>query len=83
MMHLFKEQNEYDTMSQQHVEQISTGTVTQYRVTSKSVQLKDILEELNLNGKFFAVLVDGKRADLEMTVHEDADILILPKIAGG
>jgi sulfur carrier protein ThiS len=59
--------------------ELSTHT---YRVTTEK-KVKDLLAELNLANKFFAILVDGKRASPEDVLKEGAEVVILPKIAGG
>lgn len=45
--------------------------------------VKDLLKELNLEGKYFGILVDGKKANENTVINEDSDVLILPHIAGG
>ena len=51
------------------------------KVSNKTV--KELLKELKLEAKFFALLVNGKRAPLEQILETDDQITILPKIAGG
>ena len=43
----------------------------------------DLLKELNLEGKYFGILVDGKKADKDTVINKDSSITILPHIAGG
>jgi hypothetical protein len=43
----------------------------------------DLLKELNLEGKFFGILVDGKKADPTTKVNPKSEVIILPHIAGG
>jgi len=43
----------------------------------------DLLKELNLEGKYFGILVNGKKADEDTVINEDSSITILPHIAGG
>jgi len=43
----------------------------------------DLLEELNLENKYFGILVDGKKASPETTINEKSEVVILPHIAGG
>lgn len=63
-------------------EPIDIGTLKSYTVkTDRTV--KDLLKELNLSDKYFAILIDGKRADMKDTIKEGSSIIILPKIAGG
>ncbi len=59
--------------------ELSTHT---YKLTSEK-KVKDLLAELNLAGKYFAIIVDGKRAGPEDLLKEGAEVIILPKIAGG
>ena len=60
----------------------STGSLKTYKVkTARTVS--DLLKELKLETKFFAILVNGKRVSLENMIDEGSEITILPKIAGG
>jgi len=60
----------------------STGSLKSYRVkTSRTVS--DLLKDLRLESKFFAILVNGKKVDLNDTIEENSEIVILPRIAGG
>ncbi len=59
--------------------ELSTHT---YHVT-KEKKVMDLLSELNLMGRYFAIIVDGKRAGPEDVLKEGAEVIILPKIAGG
>ncbi len=60
----------------------STGSLKTYKVkTARTVS--DLLKELKLETKFFAILVNGKRVSLENMIEEGSEITILPKIAGG
>ena len=45
--------------------------------------VKDLLKELNLEGKYFGILVDGKKADPDTVIDGNSEITILPHIAGG
>ncbi len=67
----------------QSLQEISTtGTLKTYRVnTTRNVA--DLLKELKLESKFFAILADGKKVGLEDKIEEGSEITILPKIAGG
>jgi len=38
----------------------------------------DLLEELNLENKYFGILVDGKKASPETTINEKSEVVILP-----
>ncbi|HUW90388.1 MAG TPA: MoaD/ThiS family protein [Candidatus Nanopelagicaceae bacterium] len=43
----------------------------------------DLLKELNLEGKYFGILVDGKKASENTVIDKNSSITILPHIAGG
>jgi molybdopterin converting factor small subunit len=45
--------------------------------------VKDLLKELNLEGKYFGILINGKKADENTAINETDEVLILPHIAGG
>lgn len=49
----------------------------------KSIIVKDLLKELNLNGKCFGILINGKLADEDTVINESDSVTILPHIAGG
>ena len=65
------------------ITQISTSAnLKTYRVhTARTVG--DLLKELNLESKFFAILANGKKVNINDTIEENSEITILPKIAGG
>ena len=52
-------------------------------VPEKTMTVGDLLKELNLEGKYFGVLVDGKKADPNTKVDINSEVTILPHIAGG
>jgi len=58
------------------------GSLHTYRVTAAKT-LAELIQEIHMESKFFTILVDGKKADLSSIVQKDAEITILPKIAGG
>ena len=60
----------------------STGSMTTYRV-QEVAKIADLLKKLNLESKYFVILVDGKKASPDATIQKDSEITILPKIAGG
>ena len=67
----------------EHLQKLqSTGSLKSYRVKS-SRTVSDLLKDLKLESKFFAILVDGKKVGLNDKVEEGSDIVILPRIAGG
>lgn len=45
--------------------------------------VKDLLKELNLEGKYFGILVNGKKALEDTVINQNDGIVILPHIAGG
>jgi sulfur carrier protein ThiS len=49
----------------------------------RSMTVADLLIELNLEGKYFGILVDGKKAVPETKINEKSEVIILPHIAGG
>lgn len=44
----------------------------------KAMTVADLLMELNLEGKFFGILVDGKKAVPETNINEMSEVIILP-----
>ena len=70
-------------MENQNLQKLqSTGSLKSYRVkTSRTVS--DLLKDLKLESKFFAILVNGKKVDLNDTIEANSEIVILPRIAGG
>jgi len=61
---------------------LETGIIETYKPKNKML-VKDLLKELNLEGKYFGILVDGKKASEDTVLDENSDIVILPHIAGG
>lgn len=59
-----------------------SSSISVYRVKS-SQTVHDVLKKLNLESRYFAVLVNGKKADLSLVVDQKDEIVVLPKIAGG
>ena len=49
----------------------------------KTMTVKDLLKELNLEGKYFGILINGKKATEDQKITADDEIVILPHIAGG
>ncbi len=49
----------------------------------KTMTVADLLIELNLEDKFFGILVNGKKATPETKIGKEDEIIILPHIAGG
>lgn len=50
---------------------------------AKTQTVHELLKQLNLEDKFFAVLVNGKRAKTLDTLRPTDEVVLLPKIAGG
>jgi sulfur carrier protein ThiS len=42
-----------------------------------------LLHDLSLDDKYFAILVDGKKASLDTVIESGQSIVVLPRIAGG
>jgi sulfur carrier protein ThiS len=49
----------------------------------RTMTVADLLRELNLEDKFFGILVNGKKATPETKINKEDEIIILPHIAGG
>lgn len=45
--------------------------------------VRDLLKELNLEGKYFGILINGKKATEDTVINETDEVIILPHIAGG
>ncbi len=67
----------------ENIQEISKiGNLKSYRInTTRTVA--DLLKELKLETKFFAILANGKKVDINDKIEEGSEITILPKIAGG
>jgi sulfur carrier protein ThiS len=52
-------------------------------IPDKHMTVADLLRELNLEDKFFGILVNGKKATPETMIGKTDEIIILPNIAGG
>ncbi|MBY9011786.1 MAG: MoaD/ThiS family protein [Candidatus Lokiarchaeota archaeon] len=61
---------------------LSTGIVEKF-IPEKKMLVRDLLRELNLEGKYFGILINGKKADEDSEISPEDDITILPHIAGG
>ncbi|MFX1299253.1 MAG: MoaD/ThiS family protein [Promethearchaeota archaeon] len=63
---------------------IETGSVLTKIVVETKTTVADLLSSLKIpTGKYLAVLVDGKKVELDQEVHEGQKVIILPMIAGG
>ena len=49
----------------------------------REMLVADLLKELNLEDKYFGILVNGKKAEINTKIKETDEIVILPHIAGG
>ncbi|NHJ24855.1 MAG: hypothetical protein EAX89_09785 [Candidatus Lokiarchaeota archaeon] len=63
-------------------ELLETGLYETYH-PEKEMLVKDLLKELNLEGKYFGILINGKKADEHTVIKETDEVVILPHIAGG
>ena len=63
-------------------ELLETGIYEQY-VPEKAMTVADLLKELNLEDKYFGILVNGKKATPETKIDKTSQVVILPHIAGG
>ena len=61
---------------------LSTGIIETI-VPERKMLVKDLLRELNLEGKYFGILINGKKADEDTEITPKDEITILPHIAGG
>ena len=67
----------------QFLDEINTlGSIKTYRV-KESRTVADLLKDIGLESKFFAVLADGKKVNLDDKIEPGQEVTILPKIAGG
>ena len=61
---------------------LETGII-EIIVPERNMLVKDLLRELNLEGKYFGILINGKKADEDTEITPKDNITILPHIAGG
>jgi len=66
----------------QTVDILETGIIETI-VPERKMLVRDLLRELNLEGKYFGILINGKKADEDTEITPKDDITILPHIAGG
>ena len=52
-------------------------------IPERTMTVADLLKELNLEGKYFGILVDGKKADPHTKITPESEVVVLPHIAGG
>ncbi len=60
----------------------TVGSISEIHIT-ESKTVRKLLKDLGLLHRYFVVLVDGKRADLDDEIFEGQRVLVLPIIAGG
>lgn len=61
---------------------LETGLIESI-IPERKMLVRDLLRELNLEGKYFGILINGKKADEDTEISPKDDITILPHIAGG
>lgn len=61
----------------------STNLIYKTIQVKKKKTVSDLLKELNIKDSFFAILVNGKKADMNQVLVPEDKILVLPKIKGG
>ncbi|MFW9988950.1 MAG: MoaD/ThiS family protein [Candidatus Odinarchaeota archaeon] len=49
----------------------------------RTMTVADLLRELDLENKYFGILVNGKKATPDTKIGKEDEIIILPHIAGG
>ncbi len=49
----------------------------------REMLVADLLKELNLEDKYFGILINGKKAEPSTRINPESEIVILPHIAGG
>jgi sulfur carrier protein ThiS len=52
-------------------------------ISNQRQTVAELLQEMGLEQEFFAVLIDGKKANLNEEVEKGTKIIVLPKIKGG
>jgi len=63
-------------------ELLETGIYETLKI-EKKMTVGDLLKELNLENKYFGILVNGKKADENTVIHQTDSVVVLPHIAGG
>lgn len=71
-----------ETDMKQITELLDTGLYETF-TPEKTMTVADLLKELNLEGRYFGILVNGKKATPETKVGKEDEIIVLPHIAGG
>ncbi|MBS7250340.1 MAG: MoaD/ThiS family protein [Candidatus Freyarchaeota archaeon] len=52
-------------------------------ISNQRQTVAELLQEMGLEQEFFAVLIDGKKANLDEEIEKGTKIIVLPKIKGG
>ncbi|MEM2135802.1 MAG: MoaD/ThiS family protein [Candidatus Jordarchaeaceae archaeon] len=52
-------------------------------ISNQRQTVAELLQEMGLEQEFFAVLIDGKKANLNEEIEKGTKIIVLPKIKGG
>jgi sulfur carrier protein ThiS len=63
-------------------ELLDTGLYETFK-PERTMTVADLLHELNLENKYFGILVDGKKATPDTVINAQSEVIILPHIAGG
>jgi sulfur carrier protein ThiS len=63
-------------------ELLETGVYETF-TPERTMTVTDLLKELNLEGKYFGILVDGKKANPDTKITPESEVVVLPHIAGG
>ncbi|MDD4353029.1 MAG: MoaD/ThiS family protein [Candidatus Nanoarchaeia archaeon] len=58
------------------------GSLKSYRIKKDST-VAEVLKEMNLENKYFALIVNNKKVGIDYKLKENEELVILPKIAGG
>lgn len=66
----------------QIAELLDTGLYETF-TPEKTMTVADLLKELDLENKYFGILVDGKKATPDTLINHKSEVIILPHIAGG
>jgi len=58
-------------------ELLDTGLYETFK-PEKTMTVADLLQELNLENKYFGILVNGKKATPDTVITEQSEVVILP-----
>ncbi|TFF97397.1 MAG: hypothetical protein EU547_04415 [Promethearchaeota archaeon] len=62
---------------------LETGSIYETITPEETMTVADLLKELELEDRYFAVLVNGKKVGPDKVLSPQDEITILPYIAGG